>query len=174
MEEIWKGLVYKGIDYTERFEVSNSGKIRNIKTKHIYKSWINKKGYEQVVVSTGSRKSKKVIKIHRAVAEMFVPNPENKPCINHIDGNKTNNCYDNLEFVTCQENTDHAIRTGLMDISSENSNSVKLTCEDVSYIREHYICCDKEYGSRPLARKFNVNESTIRSIIKYRTWKNVS
>lgn len=174
MEEIWKGLIYRGEDFSDKFEVSNTGKLRNAKTKHIYKTLINKYGYEQVCVSIGNKKDKKVIKIHRAVAEMFVQNPKNKPCINHIDGNKTNNFADNLEFVTYQENTDHAIRTGLMDISSENSNFVKLTHEDVSYIRDNYIRYDKEYGSRALANKFNVNESTIISIIKHRTWKNIA
>lgn len=56
---------------------------------------------------------KKRLKIHRVVCEMFIPNPDNKPCINHKDGNKYNNHVSNLEWVTYQENTVHAFKTGL-------------------------------------------------------------
>lgn len=53
--------------------------------------------------------------IHRLLAQYFLPNPNNKPQINHIDGNKQNNCLSNLEWVTAKENAQHAVQTGLCD-----------------------------------------------------------
>ena len=60
-----------------------------------------------------------MVRIHRLVAEYFVPNPDNKPIVNHIDANKTNNYYKNLEWVTDQENRDHASKLGLLSNRSE-------------------------------------------------------
>lgn len=65
--------------------------------------------------------------LHRLVANAFIPNPNGKPYVNHIDGNKRNNCVDNLEWVTEQENVDHAIRTGLWRPKAKNDEILKRT-----------------------------------------------
>lgn len=70
-------------------------------------------GYRIVTLSTKGERKTKVFKCHRLVAEYFIPNPENKPCVNHIDGDKLNNDITNLEWVTYSENTVHAYSTGL-------------------------------------------------------------
>jgi hypothetical protein len=170
---IWKTLIYNGIAY-EQFEASNDGQIRNINTGTIYKQHVNKNGYSQVCVSLGSRKNKKVFRVHKAIAETFIPNPENKKEVNHIDGNKQHNCVSNLEWVTGTENMIHARDNGLLHpLRGVNSPCAKLTEEDVIYIREHYIPRDSIYGARALGRKFDVNKNTILSIMNGTSYVNV-
>ena len=169
-EYIWKTLIYQGIQY-DNFEVSTNGKLRNVKTGTIYKTTILPTGYEAICISLGSRNQKKSIRIHRAVAETFIPNPENKPVINHMDGNKLNNDVSNLEWVTFSENTRHAVLNGLQKgLPGENNPNAKLTQDDVQWIREHYIKRSKEYGSRALGKKFSVDHSVILDIINYTTY----
>lgn len=107
MQETWKDI--KG--YEGLYQVSNIGNIKNIKRNKLLKLNTHKQGYN-VVNLCKCGKVKKYL-VHRLVAEAFIPNTENKPQVNHIDGNKKNNNIDNLEFVTNSENTIHAYRTGL-------------------------------------------------------------
>lgn len=165
MEEVWKFLIYQGKDFND-FEVSNLGNLRNVKTGTLYKQHHNKTGYMQVCVSLGSRNKKKVFKIHRAVAETFIPNPENKSYVNHKDGNKTNNDVCNLEWVTNQENVRYAYDNNLIaPLRGTKSPYSKLSKDEVEYIRDNYIFRDKEFGCRALANKFNINHATVSRII---------
>lgn len=172
-EAIWKTLVYQG-NIFDRFEVSTDGQIRNSKTEKIYKTYINKAGYEQVCVSLGSRDKKKIFRIHRAVAETFIPNIENKREVNHIDGNKKNNCVLNLEWSTGSENMKHASKANLLHPRSGTDHwSSKLSVEDVIYIRENYISGDNVYGARALGRKFNIDKNSILKIANGISYVNV-
>lgn len=172
-EVIWKTLIYHGKEY-KQFEVSNNGQLRNVNTETVYKQHLNRQGYYQVCVSLGSAKNKKIFKLHRAVAESFIENPDNKDFINHIDGNKLNNSLDNLEWCTPAENSQHASRLGLSKpLRGVDSPLAKLTEEDVLYIREHYIPRDREYGARALGRKFNIDKNTIVNIANYKAYVNV-
>lgn len=164
--EVYKGLIYQGKDYSNRLEVSNLGNLRNIKTGHMYKLHINKNGYFQCCISLGSRDSKMIFKVHKAVAETFVPNLNNKPYVNHIDGNKLNNKYDNLEWVTPRENMVHAHKNRLITVYKGcDSPCSKLTQDEISFIKSNYICNDRAFGTRSLAKKFGVSHSTISEII---------
>lgn len=164
MEEIWKPYIYT-------YEISNLGNLRNSKTGHLLKTHLTN-GYLSVVVSLGSRKKFICIKIHRAVAETFLPNPNNLPQVNHIDGDKTNNCVDNLEWCNNQYNTQHAWNNGLCTPKfGENNTNAKLTREDVDFIRAHYKPYDKEFGIRALSRKYKVHHETIRHALYGENWK---
>lgn len=106
MREEWRPV--KG--YEDRYEVSNMGVVRSItrvtsygrrrKSKEIYVKTIN--GYRVVSLFDGKRRNHK---IHRLVADAFIPNPENKPCVDHIDTIRTNNNVNNLRWVTYKENS---------------------------------------------------------------------
>ncbi len=104
MKEIFKK--YKG-----QYSISNFGNIRNNKTNKILKLRTNHRGYLKTNISINGEKY--TVFPHRMVAEIFILNSENKPQVNHIDGNKLNNKVDNLEWCTCKENVQHAFKNGL-------------------------------------------------------------
>lgn len=176
---------YKQIDGYENYSVSNLG---NVKTKNWYGSGKeavlrpakDKKGYLRVALS-GNKKLKSY-RIHRLVAITFIPNPENKPQVNHINGIKTDNRAENLEWCTCSENQIHAIKTGLTTsrkgisrnapwtIGENNINSI-LTEADVIEIRNKFR--PRVYTRKMLAQEYGVKESTIKDVVIKKSWHHV-
>lgn len=117
MEEIWKDID----GYDGAYQVSNLGRVKSFKCKEprILKPW-SAAGYLQVELwSNGIGKR---FKVSRLVAFAFIPNPENKPEVNHVDRNKLNNCVENLEWATRLENQRHAIVTGLRKTNKRSRN----------------------------------------------------
>lgn len=129
-KEIWKPIK----EYEGLYEVSNLGRVRSL--DKIVKKWdgerllkgrvlkenIGKFGYRKSIL-TKNHKAKTLL-LHRLVANTFIPNPENKPQVNHIDGNKGNNNVDNLEWVTASENVKHAYSTELKNPSNKQIEKI--------------------------------------------------
>ncbi len=106
-----------------QYKVSDTGKVMNTKTGRILSPAIDERGYERVCLFKADRRRR--YKVHRLVALAFIPNPENKPQVNHKDGNKRNNSVSNLEWVTNAENMDHARANGLHEGHQRFCNSKK-------------------------------------------------
>jgi hypothetical protein len=127
---------------------------------------ISQNGYRQITID-GSN-----VLLHRLLALLFLPNPKNKCQINHIDGNKLNNCLSNLEWVTQSENAYHAHKTGLIKpCCSELRKDSKLKVWQVKSIRWLYRYYPMENSQPRLARSFSVSQSVIHSIVNNKTWK---
>ena len=139
--------------------ITKEGNVINKKRGNVLKPQPNGKGYLRVWIG------KRLYFVHRLVAEKYVPNPENKKQVNHIDGNKLNNHYTNLEWVSNQENRKHAM-VNQLHLCGEKCPYSKLTEDAVIFIRNN-----KTLTINEMAKKFNVNRNTISDVIHYRTWK---
>lgn len=90
------------------YSVTDDGEVYSKKTKRFLKKSSNHKGYFQVCLIVDGKK--KTVRVHQLVARAFIPNPTKRKQINHIDGNKKNNCVENLEWCTNSENQIHSYR----------------------------------------------------------------
>ena len=117
--EIWKGI--KG--YEVKYQVSNGGRVRSLKTGIYMKPQVRKHGYLGVQVHGNGKNARRseTLSIHRCVAEAFIPNPDGKAEVNHINEDKTDNRVENLEWVTHQENSAHATRGERIGKANKNN-----------------------------------------------------
>lgn len=118
-------------DYEGKYLISKDGIIKSAKTGKIKALISDAKGYQRVGLCN---KYLKTHKVHRLVAINFIPNPDNKPQVNHKDGNKKNNKVENLEWVTNAENSSHAYKTGLKgNVTQKQRDAAKLVLTGNTY-----------------------------------------
>jgi hypothetical protein len=124
----------------------------------------DKDGYNYIGLK--GNKSRRNLRVCRLVASAFIPNPENKPQVNHKDGIKDNDIKSNLEWNTHSENMKHAVITGLHTNSSlkgENHNTSVISFEKVKQLRQDY---NNNKGSmRKLAKEYNISVGLVSDII---------
>lgn len=160
--EIWKPIEgYEGL-----YEVSNRGRVRSLdryttgnrnrllKGK-VLKNRLNELSYCTVQLCLNGKP--KSVRVHRLVAKAFIPNPDNKPFVNHIDGNPINNDVLNLEWCTQKENINHAYENGLFP------SMAKLTKDQVDYINDRYV--PYIYSAQTIADELGINIMTVYNVI---------
>ena len=143
---------WQKIDGYPNYSVSTFGRVRNDKFNRILKPGTDKDGYYVVVLCNSGMK--KTMKFHRIVANTFIENPEKKPCVDHIDNNRTNNNIKNLRFATIKENNQNA------SISKLNTSGTKGICWNKKAKKWHakiYI----NGKSKHLGIFENINEAKI-------------
>jgi hypothetical protein len=148
----------------DKYEISNSGVVRNVKSGRQIKQFQGKDGYLRIQIAGKTRT------VHRLVAEAFIPSEVGKDFVNHKDGNKQNNNVENLEWCTRSENLKHAYKFGLKNSCGVKNGRSKLTESDVIFIREHYIRGDKNFGTKALAKRFGVARQTVSAVISGQNW----
>lgn len=153
-----------------KYEVTSDGRIINISLNREVSQRGNDYSYKVVCLSDNNGKPR-FVKVHRLVASKFVPSDDETLEVNHIDGNKSNNNADNLEWVTSRENKIHAWENGLYTHKGESHYLSKLTDDDVRKICEMLSsgCRAKE-----VADLFDTTKDVINNIKSGRSWKHIS
>lgn len=162
--EIYENGIIKSID---RIIETSSGK--RIMKGRLISSNPGTQGYPHVTISYNGKF--KGFSLHRILAMSFIDNPNNYPCVNHIDGNKLNYSLNNLEWCTHVKNIRHAYKNGLTPIrKGVNSKSSILNPEIVEEILK--IVKNTEISYKEIGKMFNVSSSCIGDIVKGKTWNN--
>ena len=174
------------MDYGIELNVSNTGRIRS-KDKTVFSASRIGKGRARFMpgkilkptptrsgyLLIGLYKNAKCKKftIHRLVAEAFVDNPQKKPEINHQDGNKLNNAFDNLIPCTRSENCKHASDTGLLPMAGQFNVSAKLQPHQIIEIRELFL---SGWSQKKIAAQYNVTHANIHCIVRRKSWTHLT
>lgn len=164
MSIIWKDFIYSDI-----YEVSNTGLIKNKSTGKCLKPYLKKSGY--VAVYPFFNKKQKEFLLHRLVALHFINNSQNKPQINHKNGNKQDNSILNLEWVTAKENVQHSYSSGLKfgrkGVKHHNS---KLSETDILEIKKLLTAKVPQFL---IGEMFDVKQQQISKINTKKRWGHI-
>jgi len=170
-----------------KYDITQDGKVISLNYNNTGKpkemsQRLNKFGYMQIGITNKDGK-RKFMQVHRLVAMAFVDNADNKPEVNHVDGNKTNNVSSNLEWCTSSENQRHAFDTGLNKAHKSNVNGnyqgekcihSKLTEQDVIDIRKRHKNGER---TKDMAVEYGISKNSLDLAVsrkaRMRTWKHV-
>ena len=160
--EEWKDIIgYEGI-----YKISNLGRVKRIHGgyRKVLKKSLFKSGYVRVCLTVNAKE--KTFRVHRLVAQTFIPNPFNKPYINHIDNNIENNHISNLEWCTSKENKKHCVMQNRQAYGVKNGNS-KFKEEDIIKIRSCNL------SVKEIMKIYKMSETNVRDILNRKIWKHL-
>lgn len=194
MKEIWKDIS----GFKDSYQVSNKGRVkslqryifqrdvhgvmykRSIPGKILSLGGTNGKGYLIVQLRNGANSHIGNCYIHRLVAECFIENSKNNPEVNHMDGNKSNNCVENLEWCTRSENEEHAYLHGLNNITAysmgkhpRGSENYQAKINEEQAMQIYNLYCLKQFTSADIGKMFNLSRKAIDAIGTKRSWKHI-
>lgn len=163
MEELKDIRGFEGL-----YKISSLGYVLSLRSGRPLKPSIDGWKYRQVYLCNQGTSVR--FSLHRLVAKYFIDNPNNKPNVNHIDGDKGNNAVSNLEWVTQSENVLHDFRTGRRSHAGDMANNRKISGKDVLKIRSMLF-----EGLHPLdiAKQYNISDASVYDIRAGRTWKHI-
>ncbi len=180
--EIWKPI----LNYENEYEISNLGRVKSKArpckgrqpVKEIYMKQQESRNTSQTgdsyyyVVDLYKNKKRKHMKVHRLIAEAFIPNPNNLPHINHINFNTLDNSLENLEWITPKGNSQHSLVHGRLrppKLKGEDSPSSKLKESDVIFIRKNYTIKD----IAKISKIYGMSRAGMYHVLKRECWKHV-
>ena len=165
----WKDIYING--ELTKYQVSNTGLVKNALKNNLISSIKNNRGYLGVVLTHNGKHYGRVV--HKLLAWTFIPNPENKPTVNHIDGNKLNNHMSNLEWATHSENRQHAWDTGLIQKGPrENPETSKIYSPELI----HRVCklLEEGMGDSEISKILGISKGFAQDIKCGRIWTHYS
>lgn len=159
-KELWKP-----IEHNPNLMISSKGRVlikahANVKEEIRENFFKDKDGYSKINIRRADGKYTQA-SVHRLVAEAFIPNPENKQCVNHKDSNRSNNSVENLEWVTHKENVYHSYLFGNRKKCKSVPKNTLLTdfqISQINFLRQHYTV-------NQLAKLFNIEYQSLKNII---------
>lgn len=177
MEEIWKDLPFH-----PGYQISNFGRVKSVHRVLIRKDGKpctvkekickpSKDGKGYLFIRASVYKEKSSIRIHRWVALLFVPNPDNKKEVNHEDGNKENNFWWNFKWVTPSENVKHAFRIGIKSHNGSKHPKSKLTEDQVIEMKNLFK--KSELTAKQIGKLFGVGFQCVNQIKYGINWSHV-
>lgn len=146
--------------------IYEDGTVESLLTGKKITKRVGPKGYYQINLCINGKC--KTFMFHRLIASAFIENPNNLPCVNHIDGNKLNNELSNLEWVTHKENSQHAVKAGLFHpVKGKDSYQGHFSEDDIRSIRNLKNSGKSQYQ---IASLYNVTRSAIQQILNGNTY----